>query len=212
MMVTIWGAAIVVFLIIEAVTVGIAAIWFALGSFCALIAALLGAPIWLQVAWFVVITAVTMVLTRPIVKKFVNGKKQATNADRVIGMRATVREEINNIKELLSKSKASISSFGNPNSESINFAFSTETGSFSFNSNLTDVLVFGLYSILISNYFLRYSCCKAVFSAPIGIAFISSRIATNSSLELAVVNLSVILSCSLSVFLALNLSPTSAPF
>ena len=97
MMVTIWGAAIVVFLIIEAVTVGIAAIWFALGSFCALIAALLGAPIWLQVAWFVVITVVTMVLTRPIVKKFVNGKKQATNADRVIGMRATVREEINNL-------------------------------------------------------------------------------------------------------------------
>ncbi len=97
MMVTIWGVAIVVFLVIEALTVGIAAIWFALGSICALIAALLGAPTWLQVAWFVVISVLTMVLTRPIVKKFVNGKKQATNADRVVGMKATVREDIDNL-------------------------------------------------------------------------------------------------------------------
>ena len=96
-MITIWAAAIVVFLILEAVTVGIVSIWFALGSICALIAALLGAPTWLQIAWFVVISIAALLLTRPIVRKYVNGRKQATNADRVIGMKATVREAVNNL-------------------------------------------------------------------------------------------------------------------
>jgi len=97
MMITIWAVGIVLFLIIEAVTAGVASIWFALGSICALIAALLGAPEWLQVLWFVVISVLTMILTRPIVKKYINGKTQATNADRVIGMKATVRESIDNL-------------------------------------------------------------------------------------------------------------------
>ncbi len=97
MMITVWSVAIVLFLVLEAVTVGIVSIWFALGSICALISALLGAPTWLQIVWFVVISVVTLLLTRPIVKKYVNGRKQATNADRVIGMQATVREAINNL-------------------------------------------------------------------------------------------------------------------
>ena len=97
MMITIWAAGIVVFLIIEAVTAGVASIWFALGSICALIAALLGAPVWLQIVWFAVISVLTMVLTRPIIKKYINGKTQPTNADRVIGMKATVREDIDNL-------------------------------------------------------------------------------------------------------------------
>lgn len=97
MMITIWAVAIVVFLVIEALTVGIASIWFALGSICALIAALLGAPEWLQVVWFVVISVVSLVFTRPIVKKYVHSKRQPTNADRVIGMKATVREDIDNL-------------------------------------------------------------------------------------------------------------------
>ena len=97
MMTAIWGGAIVLFLVIEALTVGVASIWFALGSICALIASLLGAPVWLQVAWFAVVSVVTLILTRPIIKKYINGKTQPTNADRVIGMKATVREEIDNL-------------------------------------------------------------------------------------------------------------------
>ncbi len=97
MMITIWAVAIVVFLVIEALTVGVASIWFALGSICALIAALLGAPEWLQVAWFVVVSVVTLIFTRPVVKKYVHSKRQPTNADRVIGTKATVREEIDNL-------------------------------------------------------------------------------------------------------------------
>ncbi len=97
MMITIWSVAIVAFLVIEAVTVGVASIWFALGSICALVAALLGAPTWLQVVWFLLISIVTLILTRPIVKKYVNGKKVPTNADRLIGCPAVVTEVIDNL-------------------------------------------------------------------------------------------------------------------
>ena len=97
MMITIWAVAIVVFMVIEALTVSIASIWFALGSICALIAALLGAPVWLQIGWFLAISIVTLIFTRPVIKKYVHNKRQPTNADRVIGMKASVREEIDNL-------------------------------------------------------------------------------------------------------------------
>ena len=51
-----WLAAMVVFLIIEAATAGLATIWFALGALAALIAAALHAPMWLQLAWFFVVS------------------------------------------------------------------------------------------------------------------------------------------------------------
>ena len=92
-----WASAAVLFLIIEAATVGIASIWFALGSLCALVAALLGAPLWLQIAWFIVISIATLIFTRPFVKRFVHAKRQPTNADRVIGSVCKVTETIDNI-------------------------------------------------------------------------------------------------------------------
>ena len=93
-----WAAAIVVFIVLELSTVGLTSIWFALGALCALIAALLGAPVWLQIVWFVIISVAALVLTRPLVKKYINGKTHATNADRIIGVRAVVKERIDAIE------------------------------------------------------------------------------------------------------------------
>ena len=93
-MIIFWAAAIVAFVVIELATVGLASIWFALGALCALIAALLNAPLWMQIVWFAVISAAALVLTRPLVKKYINSKTYATNADRVIGSRAVVKERI----------------------------------------------------------------------------------------------------------------------
>ena len=92
-----WIAAIVVFLIVEALTVGLTSIWFALGGLAALICALLGGPLWLQILWFLVIAIATLLLTRPLVRKYVNARRQPTNADRSIGEIAVVTEEIDNI-------------------------------------------------------------------------------------------------------------------
>lgn len=92
-----WAVAMVVFLIVEAAAPGLVCVWFALGSLSALICAALGGPVWLQFVWFLVISAATLALTRPLVKKYVNNKRVATNADRNIGRTAVVRERIDNL-------------------------------------------------------------------------------------------------------------------
>ncbi len=97
MYVIFWAVAVVAFVILELATVGLASIWFALGALCALIAALLGAQLWLQIVWFVIISAATLLLTRPLAKKYINNKTMATNADRVIGSRAVVKERIDDL-------------------------------------------------------------------------------------------------------------------
>lgn len=94
---TLWVIALVVFLVIEAITVGLTSIWFAAGALAAWICALLGAPVWLQVAVFIVVTAVALYFTRPIVKKYINGKVVPTNADANIGKECRVTETIDNI-------------------------------------------------------------------------------------------------------------------
>ena len=96
-MILVWAVAAAVFIVIELATYGIASIWFALGALCALVATVLGAPLWLQAVWFAFITAVTLLLTRPLVRKYINGRAQPTNADRVIGMEGVAVEAIDNL-------------------------------------------------------------------------------------------------------------------
>ena len=92
-----WVAAVVVFLIVEAVTAGLVSIWFVFGSLVALICAALGAAVWLQIFWFVIVSVATLVLTRPLVKRYVDSRSVATNADRSIGRAAVVTERIDNL-------------------------------------------------------------------------------------------------------------------
>ena len=92
-----WVVALVVFLIVEAVTAGLVSIWFVFGSLVAIICAALGAAIWLQIFWFVIVSVATLVLTRPLVKRYVDSRSVATNADRNIGRTAVVTERIDNL-------------------------------------------------------------------------------------------------------------------
>lgn len=92
-----WVVALVVFLIVEAVTAGLVSIWFVFGSLVALICATLGAAVWLQIFWFVIVSVATLVLTRPLVKRYVDSRSVATNADRSIGRAAVVTERIDNL-------------------------------------------------------------------------------------------------------------------
>ena len=92
-----WVVALVVFLIVEAVTAGLVSIWFVFGSLVALICAALGAAVWLQIFWFVIVSVATLVLTRPRGKRYVDSRSVATNADRSIGRAAVVTERIDNL-------------------------------------------------------------------------------------------------------------------
>jgi len=93
-----WIAAMVIFVMIEALTVELITIWFALGSLGALIANLAGAGTQLQFAVFIVVSVVVLLTVRPIVKRVLHKDIQPTNADRCIGQTALVTEEIDNIK------------------------------------------------------------------------------------------------------------------
>ena len=87
----------VLFLAVEAVTVGLVCIWFAAGSLIALLAAMCGAQLWLQIVVFLVVSAATLYFTRPLVKRYVNSKVEPTNADMVIGKECRVTETVDNI-------------------------------------------------------------------------------------------------------------------
>ncbi len=93
-----WIVALVVLIIVEAVTAQMLTIWFAAGAAGAIVAERLGAEMWLQWVVFVAVSAVALVATRPLVKKLTKTKVQPTNADRCIGQTAVVTEEINNIE------------------------------------------------------------------------------------------------------------------
>jgi membrane protein implicated in regulation of membrane protease activity len=97
MMSLIWIGAAIVFLITEGATAGLTSIWFAIGAAAALVCALLGLPLWVQLLVFAVVSVATLLLTRPLAQKYVNAKRQPTNADRMIGATGRVTETIDNI-------------------------------------------------------------------------------------------------------------------
>lgn len=93
----IWSGLLVVFVIGEAVTVGLSSIWFAAGSLAALLCALLDGPLYLQIALFLAVSALCLLAFRPLADKYLNSRVEATNADRVIGREAVVTERIENL-------------------------------------------------------------------------------------------------------------------
>lgn len=94
----IWIVLLVLFLILEAATVQLVSAWFALGALCALLANLCGVGVIWQIVLFLIVSAICLIATRPLVKKMTATKIQKTNADRCIGAEAVVLEEINNLK------------------------------------------------------------------------------------------------------------------
>ena len=95
--VLVWAAALVVFLIAEGATAGLVSIWLAAGALVALIIAAVGGGIVLQAIAFLLVSALTLVLTRPLAKRYINNRHQPTNADRCIGRAALVSEEISEL-------------------------------------------------------------------------------------------------------------------
>ena len=96
-MTAVWLVAMIVLLIIEGIVPGLVSIWFAIGAFAAMISAILGAPLWLQVLWFFAVSILTLCLTRPFAKKYVNSRATPTNADMLIGKECVVTEAIDNV-------------------------------------------------------------------------------------------------------------------
>lgn len=80
-----WIAAIVIFLLLEAATASLVCIWFAGGSLAGLIAALLGANVYLQILIFLVVSVLCVLFLRKAALKYVKPEQSKTNLDRIIG-------------------------------------------------------------------------------------------------------------------------------
>ncbi|MDD6620444.1 MAG: NfeD family protein [Eubacteriales bacterium] len=92
----IWAVAIIVFGIAEAATAQLVSIWFVIGAVAGLISAFCGANFYVQLIVFIAVSVLALVITRPLVKKYIKPKKEHTNADRVLTQDGIVVEEINN--------------------------------------------------------------------------------------------------------------------
>ncbi len=93
-----WLVLLIILVVIEIATLGLTTIWFAGGSLIALIAAAFGAPLYLQIALFIVVSAVLLFFTRPLAVRYFNNDRVKTNAESLIGKKAVVEEEIDNLK------------------------------------------------------------------------------------------------------------------
>ena len=94
----IWLIVMVVCLVVEISTLGLASIWFAGGALLAMIIALIGGPLWLQILVFLVASIVLLIFTIPLATKFFNRNRTKTNVESVVGKQAIVTEAIDNIK------------------------------------------------------------------------------------------------------------------
>lgn len=94
-----WLIALVVFLIIEIITLGLTTIWFASGALIGFITAWLGMPLGIQLAVFFVVSFVLLIFTRPVVQKRLNSSRIKTNVNSMIGKEGKVVKDIDNFNE-----------------------------------------------------------------------------------------------------------------
>ena len=93
----IWLILMVAFLLTEAATVAMVSLWFAAGSLAAMVASLLGAPTWLQVALFLAVAAVLLASLRPLVRKHFTPRLSRTNVDAIVDSQGYVTSDIDNV-------------------------------------------------------------------------------------------------------------------
>ncbi len=91
-----WIFLMILFLIVEAITVTMVSIWFAGGALAAWITYALGAPLWAQILVFLVVTTVCVLLLRKVALRFVKPKETKTNLDRIVGERVKILEVLEN--------------------------------------------------------------------------------------------------------------------
>lgn len=100
MEVWIWLIIIIVLSIIEAETVELVSIWFIASALVSLVLQLIGLEFKICFIIFVLLGIILMITTRKYLLKLLQVKKTKTNIDRIIGMKALVIKDINEIGEV----------------------------------------------------------------------------------------------------------------
>ena len=93
----IWLVLMVVFLVVEAATVAMVSLWFAIGALVALLVSLLNLKIWIQVVLFFLVSGALLACLRPMVRRHFTPKLTRTNVDAIVGTKGMVTAEIDNV-------------------------------------------------------------------------------------------------------------------
>lgn len=93
----IWLVLMVVFLMMEASSVSMVSLWFGAGALAALITALLGGVVWVQIVVFLAVSGLLLACLRPLARKYFTPRLTRTNVDSVLGATGLVTVAIDNV-------------------------------------------------------------------------------------------------------------------
>ena len=93
----IWLALILLSGVLEVLTAPLVALWFIPGAFVAMILAFCSVTVWVQVAVFLVLSAVCLISAKTVFRNFFIPKNEKFNIDAIIGEKCLVTEQIDNI-------------------------------------------------------------------------------------------------------------------
>ena len=95
--VCVWLIIMVTLIIIEAITIDLVTIWFAGGALAAMVSAALGGPVWLQTGLFAAVSCLLLLLTQPLVRRYIDKNNAKPAIDRLVGKEAVVTGRVDNI-------------------------------------------------------------------------------------------------------------------
>lgn len=94
----IWFLSSIILIVLEILTVNLISIWFAIGCFLSGICSLFIDDLIVEMIIFLFVSAISLVLTKPIIKKLKKNDSEKLNLDRIIGKNGFVTEEIDKFK------------------------------------------------------------------------------------------------------------------
>lgn len=94
----IWLAAVIVFMVLEAITYQMVSVWFIIGAVGGLITAMCGADFWIQMVVFLALSLILLVCFRPFAVKKLKTTKLKTNAESAIGKKVVITEKVDNVE------------------------------------------------------------------------------------------------------------------
>lgn len=97
--VIVWLVMVIVFIIAELATVGLLSIWFAAGALVAMIIAICGGPIPLQLTAFFIVSIILLIATKSWAQKYINSRTTKTNVDSLIGKKTVITQRVSNLDQ-----------------------------------------------------------------------------------------------------------------
>lgn len=89
-----WFAACLFLIFVEISTANLVSIWFAIGAFFSMLLAIFVDNFLIQLLVFIIVSIISLLITKPLVNKFKKNDVEPTNVDRVIGKKAEVIKKI----------------------------------------------------------------------------------------------------------------------